>query len=80
MNPGIEEDIEMEGYQSDGEESGYARTPWDSRRIARGKALTEALSVGARMQQEEIERRRTARYEEMIAEVGEVESPKSRLR
>ena len=77
MNSGYENDIEDKDYQS--EERGYARTPWDRRRIERGKALTEALSFDARMQQEAIERRRAARYEEMIEEAGEVESPKSRL-
>ena len=79
MNSGYENDIEDKDYQSESEERGYARTPWDRRRIERGKALTEALSFNARMQQEAMQRRRDEMYENMRAEAGEVESPKSRL-
>lgn len=45
----------------------------------RGKALTETLSSGARAHDEYIQARRDERYEQMIEEAGEIESPASRL-
>lgn len=46
----------------------------------RGKALTETLSSGARAHDEYIQARRDERYENMIEEAGEIESPTNRLR
>ena len=46
---------------------------------SREKSFVEAMSQDARIQQENIQARRDARYEEMIAEAGEIESPMSRL-
>ena len=46
----------------------------------RGKALTESLSSGARAHDEYIQARRDERYEKMIEEAGEIESPASRLK
>ena len=46
----------------------------------RGKALTEALSSGARAHDEYIQSGREERYESMIEEAGEIESPTNRFR
>ncbi|MCR5629713.1 hypothetical protein [Eubacterium sp.] len=46
----------------------------------RGKALTESLSSGARAHDEYLQARRDERYEQMIEEAGEIESPANRLR
>ena len=48
--------------------------------LERGKALTESLSSGARAYDEYIQARRDERYEKMIEEAGEKESPASRLK
>ena len=47
---------------------------------ARGKALTETLSFEARAHDEYIQAKRDERYEKMIEEAGEIESPANRLR
>ena len=61
----------------------YARTMYDSARIEKGKALSEALSTQARLNTEAIQQRRNEKYEEMISqaeqELGPIESPMSRL-
>lgn len=46
----------------------------------REKALTEALSSGARANDEYMQRKRDERYEKMIEEAGEIESPASRFK
>ena len=46
----------------------------------RGKVLTEVLSSEARAHDEYIQSRRDERYESMIEEAGEIESPTNRLR
>ena len=76
-----EEEIDrrIEQYQNGSSEDGTARTLNDGRRLARGKALTEALSSGARAQREEIQQRRDEMYEKIIEEAGEIESPMNRL-
>ena len=48
--------------------------------LERGKALTESLSSGARAHDEYIQARRDERYEKMIEESEEIESPTSRLK
>ena len=77
----IEEEIfrELEKYQNGSTEDGTARTLNDGRRLKHEKALTEALSSGARALREEIQQRRDKMYEEMIEEAGEIESPRNRL-
>lgn len=45
----------------------------------RERAFVETMSSGARAHDEYIQSRRDARYEEMIQEAGEIESPASRL-
>ncbi|HJJ08256.1 MAG TPA: hypothetical protein OIM65_02935 [Bacilli bacterium] len=69
----------IEGSESED----YARTMYDSARIEKGKALSEALSTQARLNTESIQQRRNERYEEMITqaeqELGPIESPMSRL-
>ncbi len=45
----------------------------------REKAFVETMSSGARVHDEYIQARRDARYEEMIQEAGEIDSPVSRL-
>ncbi len=71
------------GEAENPEPEGYARTIHDSARIKRGKALTEALSTQAWLNNESIQQRRNERYEEMIEEaekeLGPIESPSSRL-
>lgn len=44
------------------------------------RAFVETMSSGARAHDEYIQSRRDARYEEMIQEAGEIESPANRLR
>ena len=46
----------------------------------RGKALSETLSSGARAHDEYIQAKRDEKYEKMIEEAGEIESPTSRLK
>lgn len=46
--------------------------------IDREKSFVETISEPARAQQESIQRRRDEMYEEMIKEVGEIESPMNR--
>lgn len=46
----------------------------------RGKALSETLSSGARAHDEYIQAKRDERYEKMIEEAEEIESPTSRLK
>lgn len=71
------------GKTENSEPEDYARTIYDSARIERGKALSEALSTQARLNTESIQQRRSERYEEMITqaeqELGPIESPMSRL-
>ena len=50
------------------EDDGYARSIDDARRVERGKAFVEAMSSQARANDELIQQRRDARYEEMIDE------------
>ncbi len=45
----------------------------------RGQAFVETMSEGARAHDEYMQARRDERYEQMIQEAGEVESPVSRL-
>ena len=45
----------------------------------RGKTLTETLSSGAGAHDEYMQARRDERYEQMIQEAGEIESPANRL-
>lgn len=47
--------------------------------VERGKALTETLSSGARAHDEYIQAQRNERYEKMVEEASEIESPASRL-
>ena len=49
----------------------YARSIGDSHRVERGKAFVEAMSSQARENQELIQQRRDARYEEMVNEGNE---------
>lgn len=71
------------GKTENSEPEDYARTIYDSARIERGKALSEALSTQARLNTESIQQRRNESYEEMISqaeqELGPIESPVSRL-
>ena len=71
------------GKTENSEPEDYARTIYDSARIERGKALSEALSTQARLNTEAFQQRRSERYEEMITqaeqELGPIESPMSRL-
>ena len=53
---------------------------FNRKNFERGKALTEALSSEARAHDEYIQSRRDERYESMIEEAGEIESPINRLR
>lgn len=56
----------------------------DSKSLEMGKNFVETMSSQARMQQENIQRRRDERYEEMIfkdeEKLGPIESPMDRLR
>lgn len=49
----------------------YARSIGDSHRVERGKAFVEAMSSQARADQELIQQRRDARYEEMVNDANE---------
>ena len=48
-------------------------------RINREKSFVETMSSGARAHDEYIQSKRNERYEQMIEEAGELESPSSRL-
>lgn len=48
-------------------------------RINRGKSFVEVMSSDARVHDEYMQSKRNERYEKMIDEAGEVETPLSRL-
>ena len=56
----------------------------DNKSLEMEKSYVETISSQARLQQENIQRRRDERYEEMISEaeekLGPIESPMDRLR
>lgn len=58
----------------------YARSIGDSHRVERGKAFVEAMSSQARANQELIQQRRDARYEEMVNEANENSNTTGRSR
>jgi len=61
------------------QDNGIARTNHDERRIERGKSFVESMSFQGKELQETIQKRRDERYEQMISEAKEIESPINRL-
>lgn len=69
----------VNGQISESSDGDYARTIYDSQRVERGKAFVEAMSSQARANEEAMQQRRDERYEQMINEAEEIESPMGRL-
>ena len=69
----------METIKEIGNEDAKTLSMFNQTRINREKSFVETMSSGARAHDEYIQSKRNERYEQMIEEAGELESPSSRL-
>ena len=69
----------METIKEIGNEDAKMLSMFNQTRINREKSFVETMSSGARAHDEYIQSKRNERYEQMIEEAGELESPSSRL-
>ena len=69
----------METIKETENEDAKTLSMFNQTRINREKSFVETMSSGARAHDEYIQSKRNERYEQMIEEAGELESPSSRL-